>query len=234
MRKIGVEFNYNTTVNKLSLEPVVKLDFPGEPLIWQDKTIRHLETNKGYMLADNYLLTTDVGPNYLLDPIGIDSHIRPKKRQVFQVAGKGISDMVTKDYRGDPSPFPFTMLPVPMIDMRPDPRSESFWISFNDDIGRDFSLEDDPVPEMDFYEKNLHTVIREYLPIFNESKVNSSWAGYYSMNTIDGTYYIFKELNVGVITGSSGSGIMKGDAAGRIAGAMMLGNKKARLYGRRR
>ena len=50
------------------------------------------------------------------------------------------------------------------------------------------------------------------------------------MNTIDGTYYIFKEFNVGVITGSSGSGIMKGDAGRRIAGVMMLG-KKARLYG---
>lgn len=231
LRKMGAEFSYNTTVRKLSLEPVVKLDFPGEPFIWQDKTIGHLETNKGDMFADNYLLATDVWTNYLLDPIGIDSHIRPKKRQVFQVAGKGIRDMVMKDYRGDPGLFPFTILPGPMIDMRPDPRSESFWISFNDDIGRDFSLEDDPVPEMDFYEKNLLTVIREYLPIFNESKVNSSWAGYYSMNTIDGTYYIFKELNVGIITGSSGSGIMKGDAAGRIAGAMMLGNKKARLYG---
>jgi len=80
--------------------------------------------------------------------------------------------MVTKDYRGDPGLFPFTMLPVPMIDMRPDPRSESFWISSNYDIGMDFSLEDNPVPEMDFYEKNLLTVIREYLPIFNESKVN--------------------------------------------------------------
>jgi len=30
---MDVEFSYNTTVKKLSLEPVVKLDFPGEPFI---------------------------------------------------------------------------------------------------------------------------------------------------------------------------------------------------------
>ncbi len=231
LRKMGADFSYNTAVKKLSLEPVTKLDFPGEPFIWQEKTIGHIETNMGDMYADNYLLATDVWTNSLLDPIGIDSHIRPKKRQVFQVTGKEIREMVKKDYKGKPGLFPFTILPGPMIDMRPDPRSESFWISYNDDIGRDFSLDDDPVPEIDFYEKNLLTVLREYLPIFNESRVNSSWAGYYSMNTIDGTYYIFKELNVGVVTGSSGSGIMKGDAAGRIAAAMMLGKEKAKLYG---
>lgn len=230
LRKMGAEFSYNTTVRKLALEPVQKLDYPGEPFIWQEKTIGHIETNKGDVFAENYLLATDVWTNQLLDPIGIDSHIRPKKRQVFQVTGPGIKEMVNRDYRGENGTFPFTILPGPMIDMRPDPRSESFWISFNDDIGRDFSLEDDPRPEIDFYEKNLLMVLREYLPIFNESKLNSSWAGYYSMNTIDGTYYIFRELNIGVVTGSSGSGIMKGDAAGRITAALMMGEEKAKLY----
>lgn len=231
LRKMGAEFNYNTTVKKLSLEPVKKLDFPGEPFIWQDKTIGHLETNKGDMKADQYLLATDVWTNELLDPIGIDSHIRPKKIQVFQVTGEEIKKLVSKDYKGEPGIFPFTILPGPMIDMRPDPRSDSFWISYNEEIGRDFSLETDPQPESEFYEKNLLMVLREYLPAFRESRVKSSWAGYYSMNTIDGTYYIFREMNLGIITGSSGSGIMKGDAAGRVAAAMMTGKEKAKLYG---
>lgn len=231
LQKMGAEFHYSTNLEKIRLEPVDRLDYPGEPFIWQNKMIGGLNTNRGDFVAYDYILATDVWATSLLDPIGIDSHIRPKKRQVFQVSSNEIKRMVTTSYDGKEGLFPFTILPGPMIDMRPDPRSQTFWVSYTDDIGRDFSLEDDPQPEMDFYEKNLYPVLREYVPAFIDSKVTSSWAGYYSINTLDGTYYIFKELNLIVATGSSGSGIMKGDAAGRIVAALYSGKEKAVLYG---
>lgn len=230
LEKMGVEFFYSTNVEKLNLEPVKRLDYPGEPFIWQEKKIGSIETKNGKMYADQYILATDVWVNSLLDPIGIDSHIRPKKRQVFQVSGDGIKRMVNMDYRGRDGIFPFTILPGPRIVMRPEPGSGSFWISYNDEIGRDFTLEDDPQPEMEFYYKNNLMVLREYIPVFNESRVTGAWAGYYSENTIDGTYYIFREMNLIIATGSSGSGIMKGDSAGRIVAALASGKEKARLY----
>ncbi|MEM0116183.1 MAG: FAD-binding oxidoreductase [Thermoplasmata archaeon] len=230
LEKMGAEFIYGTKVNKLKLEPTNKLDYPGEPFIWQDKRIGRIETSRGDMEAEKYILATDVWTNELLDPVGIDSHIRPRKRQVFQVSGENIRKMVTRDYKGKEGIFPFTVLPNPKIVMRPEPGSGTFWISYNDEIGRDFSLEEDPQPEMEFYLKNELMVLREYISAFNNSKVNSAWAGYYSENTIDGTYYIFQEMNLIVATGSSGSGIMKGDSAGRIVASLVEGKSIARLF----
>jgi glycine/D-amino acid oxidase-like deaminating enzyme len=123
---MGVEFIYSTNVEKLNLEPVKRLDYPCEPFIWQDKKIGSIETKNGKMYADQYILATDVWVNSLLDQIGIDSHIRPKKRQVFQVSGDGIKRMVNMDYRGRDGIFPFTILPGPRISMRPEPGSGSF------------------------------------------------------------------------------------------------------------
>ncbi len=230
LERMGVDFYYSNPVLRLNLDPVKRIDYPGEPFIWQDKIIGSIETKNGRMQADQYILAADVWVNGLLDPIGIDSHIRPKKRQVFQVTGDEIKSMVKRDYRGREGVFPFTILPGPRIVMRPEPGSGSFWISYNDDIGRDFSLEEDPQPEMEFYLKNELMVLREYIRAFNGSRVTGAWAGYYSENTIDGTYYIFREMNLIIATGSSGSGIMKGDAAGRIVSALTMGRERARLF----
>jgi glycine/D-amino acid oxidase-like deaminating enzyme len=230
LEKMSVDMKYNTKVEKLNLEPAKKLVYPGEPFVWQDKTIESVNTNKGIIKATHYLLATDVWATELLDPIGIDSHIRPKKRQIFQVSGEKIKQMVNKNYKNEAGTFPFTIFPKPWIYFRPEPKSQSFWTTVTDDIGRDFYLEEDPQPEISFYNMNVLLVAQEYIPAIKDSKVTSSWAGYYSYNTIDGNYYIFNELNVTVATGSSGSGIMKGDAAGRIISALIAGKEKAILY----
>jgi glycine/D-amino acid oxidase-like deaminating enzyme len=114
--------------------------------------------------------------------------------------------------------------------MRPDPKSKMFWVSYNEGVGRSFSLEDNPAAEMDYYSNNLYTVLREYVPAFEDSHVFSSWAGYYSMNNLDGTYVLEKKMNLSVLNGSSGSGIMKADSAGRLASALILGRESARLW----
>ncbi len=231
LRKMGVDFYFNTQVTRLNISPKVKLNFPGEPFIWQDKTIESITTNRGEMFADQFLLATDVWTGSLLDPLGIDSFTRPKKVQVFQVQSEGISKMIVKRVAGDEDIFPFTILPSPSIDLRPDPKSRTFWISHSGGIGQAFSLEENPVAEESYYSNNLYTVLREYVPAFSDSRVVSSWAGYYSMNNIDGTYVLERVMNVSVLNGSSGSGIMKADAAGRLASALFSGREYAKLYG---
>ncbi|MEM0137383.1 MAG: FAD-binding oxidoreductase [Thermoplasmata archaeon] len=229
--KGNVEFRFNTKVKRVNIDADPKLNFPGEPFIWQRKVVKSVETNAGEIKGDNFLLATDVWTEELLNPIGIDSFTRPKKVQVFQVQGPEISRMTKRKIIGNEDIFPFTILPGPAIDMRPDPKSGSFWVSFSEGIGTPFQLEDNPAADINYYSNNLFTVLREYVPAFNNSQVTGSWAGYYSMNYLDGTYVIERNMNLSVITGSSGSGIMKADAAGRIASAIISGEEKAKLYG---
>jgi glycine/D-amino acid oxidase-like deaminating enzyme len=230
LENLGVDFKFNTKVNKLNLSPKNKLNFPGEPFIWQDKFVESIDTNKGDISADQFLLATDVWTNDLLGPVGIDTFTRPKKVQVFQIQGEAISKMVTKRVTGDEDIFPFTILPGPTIDMRPDPKSRTFWISYSEGIGQGFSLEENPSADTEYYSNNLYTVLREYVPAFSNSRVATSWAGFYSMNNMDGTYVLEKYMNVSVVNGSSGSGIMKADSAGRMTSALFSGREYAKLY----
>ena len=56
-------------------------------------------------------------------------------------------------------------------------------------------------------------------------------AGLYACNTIDGNPYVFERYGLIIISGCSGSGIMKADAIGRIVDAIYQGKVEAELYG---
>ena len=57
------------------------------------------------------------------------------------------------------------------------------------------------------------------------------WAGLYSYNTIDSTPFAFRHENLIVVGGDSGSGIMKGDALGRIVDALYREQNETTLFG---
>ena len=228
--KTDVEFHFGTELLSLSLEPVHPLDYPGEPFLWQEKTIGRLITSRGEMVADYYIMCTDVWTTNLLDPLGIDSHIRPKKRQVFQVGGPEIEKMLADDSLTGAGTFPFTILPGTGIHFRPAPGEKAFRVSVADEIGRDFSFTEEPELEKDFFTYSVRPVLNEYVLPFRNSRLIGGWAGHYSYNTIDMNPYIFKCLNVIVSTGTSGSGIMKADANGRITASLYSGHEKAKLF----
>ena len=229
--KLGIQFNFGTQVSGLTLVPVNPLDYPGEPFIWQDKKIGSIETNKGTFLADEYIMAADVYTTGLLDKTGIDGHERPKKRQVFQVTNKKIVDMLSKQIHTTEGIMPFTILPSHGVFLRPAPKFHSMWIGVADDLARDFSFTEEPQAEHDFYENSIYQILTAYSNNFENAELTGSWAGYYSYTTADMTPNIFKELNLTVISGTSGSGIMKGDAIGRVATALFSGKEKAKLYG---
>ena len=228
--EMGVEFKFNTNVEKLNMTPVNPLNYPGEPFLWQDKTVSSLTTNSGDITAAEFLFATDVWTTDLLDPLGIDSHIRPKKRQIFQVTGGRIQDMVSQSPYTDSKVYPFTILPSRGVYLRPAPKEKSFWVGVADDIGRDFSFSENPEPEDDFYNLSLYQIAQSYVPSIRSGKVTSKWAGYYSYNTIDKTPYIFRSLNLIISTGTSGSGILKGDAIGRVTASAYYRSEKTKLY----
>ncbi|MEM0139969.1 MAG: FAD-binding oxidoreductase [Ferroplasma sp.] len=228
--QMGVEFRFNTLVKKMVLAPDNSLNYPGEPFNWQKSGIKYIETEKGIIESDFYVLCTDVWTTSLLNPIGIDSHLRPKKRQIFQITSPEIKGIVKKNIFNDSGVFPFTIFPTGVY-MRPYPEASAFWTSLADELNRDFSFTEKPEPEPDFFTYNIKPVLDNYFPAAKNSTITSSWAGYYSYNTIDFAPYIFNDINLIVVSGSTGSGIMKGDSIGRVVASRYHSSKSTRLYG---
>jgi len=98
-----------------------------------------------------------------------------------------------------------------------------------DDLGRPFSL--DVTPEKSFYEFNIRPILTEYFPQFESARIANKLAGLYACNTIDGNPYVFERHGLIIISGCSGSGIMKADAIGRIVDALYRRKEEAELYG---
>jgi glycine/D-amino acid oxidase-like deaminating enzyme len=228
--RMGVKFLFNTHVKEFHLEPVDPMDYPGEPFLWQKKKLRKLETNNGDIEADIFIACTDVWTTGLLDNTGIDSHIRPKKRQVFQISGPNVESVLYGWDQNDDGVLPFTILPSYGVYLRPAPKAKSLWVGVADDYNRDFSFSEEPEAEKEYYENSLAQVVHAYIPTLTYPKVTGMWAGYYAYNTIDGTPYIFRDLNIIVASGTSGSGILKGDSIGRIVEAVYSGKEYAELY----
>ncbi len=231
LRKMGVEFFFGTEVFPPSLQPETKLDYPGEPFIWQRTTLKSLETSSGSFTADTFVFCTDVWTDGLLEKMGIDGHTRGKKRQVFQVTGPGVLSLLHNSFLDGEGLMPVTILPSHGIVLRPEPQSKSIWVTIAEEYNRDFSVNEDTQPEPEFYERGLFPVVVAYLPQFRDSRVTSMWAGHYAYNTIDRTHYVFEDKNIIVATGSSGSGIMKADAIGRVVASLYSGRKRTTLYG---
>ena len=60
------------------------------------------------------------------------------------------------------------------------------------------------------------------------------WAGLFGVNSVDHLPYVFTEHGAVIVAGDSGSGIMKGDALGRIVAEACNdenGNAEAELFG---
>ena len=96
-------------------------------------------------------------------------------------------------------------------------------------MGRPFSL--DVTPEKSFYEFNIRPIITKYFPQFENARIANKLAGLYACNAIDGNPYVFEKYGLIVISGCSGSGIMKADAIGRIVDALYRKKEEAELYG---
>ncbi len=230
LKRMEVDFFFNTLVKRLNITPKRPLDFPGEPFLWQEKMIGSLDTSRGEIRADTYVLAADIWTNSLLDPVGIDSHMRPRKRQVFQVGGNWVEELLGEYSLNESGVFPFTVLPHYGIHFRPAPKEKQIRVSAPDYFGRNFSFEENPEPERDYYEYSIKPVLQSYFPGVESSKLGGMWAGFYSYDTLDAHPYIFSDMNIIVATGTSGSGLMKGDAIGRIVSAIFSGKDKARLY----
>jgi glycine/D-amino acid oxidase-like deaminating enzyme len=130
--------------------------------------------------------------------------------------------------------LPFTILPKPSAYIRPAPEEDALWLAYADEFPRAFKTEDEPEPEENYYTYGLYQVMVKYFPQFADCQPFSAFAGLYEVNSMDGQPVIFEENDLMVVGGASGSGILKADSIGRIAGALYNGEDYANLYGDRK
>jgi glycine/D-amino acid oxidase-like deaminating enzyme len=234
--RLGGEIRYGVKVEDLIVEACQPLGIVGEPFFWQESRVSGVKTNSGIIKAKKTILAAGAWIPQLLDNVGIECFIKPKKRQVFAVEAKNplLRQLLFTQGFNSVGCIPFTILPKPRVLIRPFPTEGVFWLSYADDFPRAFKLEEDPQPEKNFYQYGIYQVLVKYFPQFRDCRPYSAFAGLYEINTLDGHPVIFEEKDLIVVGGASGSGIMKADAIGRIAAALYNGEKYAPLYGGRK
>lgn len=233
-----VKPRFNLRVNKLLLEAQPSLGLPGEPLVWQQKQVTGISTAQGNIHAEKVIVAVGPWTNALLDPVGIPSYVKAKKRQLFMVSASDNPPLekllFTKGF-SDTGFIPFTILPSGGVYVRGVPEEKSFWIGCADKVGRAYKYtmeEEDYSAERAYYENSVYPVLSKYFPAFANIRPGNMWAGDYAY-AVDAIPLIYDHSGVIVVTGASGSGIMKGDAIARIADALYRGQSKATLYGDR-
>ena len=232
----SIKPRFGVDVESLILDADPKLDVPGEPFVWQKKRVTGVKTNKGEFSAEVVVLATGAWANELLDPIGMDSRTKGKKRHMFVLhAGenKGLQDLLVTKGFSEMEMIPFTILPSAGVYFRPQFQEKGYWIGCGDKLGREYKYiqtDDDLVPESSYYENSMYPVLAKYFPAFEGTRPVNSWAGGYCYSQ-DAIPYVYLENGVLVVNGASGSGIMKADAMARIADALYRGEPEAELHG---
>jgi FAD-dependent oxidoreductase domain-containing protein 1 len=234
--RLNGEIRYGVKVESFIVEACKPLGIAGEPFFWQESRVSGVKTDSGIIRAKKTILASGPWISQLLDTVGVECFIKPKKRQVFALEAKNplLRRLLFTQGFNSIGCIPFTILPKPRVLIRPFPTEGVFWLSYADDFPRAFKLEEDPQPEKNFYQYGIYQVLVKYFPQFKDCRPYSAFAGLYEINTLDGHPVIFEERDLIVVGGASGSGIMKADAIGRIVAALYSGEEYALLYGGRK
>jgi FAD-dependent oxidoreductase domain-containing protein 1 len=239
--KAGGTFAFNTNAKALVVGPSKRLGIEGEPFVWQDFKVEGISVNgraDEVISAETVVLAGGAWENELLEPMGIECHVKAKKRQLFSIQAKGPRLEGLLHSRGFNSIglLPLVILPKAGVHFKPVSEEGDFWIACEDEVNRPFiDLPEHELErytaERDYYEKSVYPILTSYFPDFKDSRIKAMWAGLYSYNTIDSLPFVFRERNLIVVGGDSGSGIMKGDSLGRIVNSVYRGEKETELYG---
>jgi glycine/D-amino acid oxidase-like deaminating enzyme len=232
--KLGGEVKYNTETKELILNPDEELGIPGEPFVWQKSSIIGAVINKGEILAEKTVVASGVWSEELLHPVGIDSFMRPKKRQIFAFKDPKLDGLLNIEGFNHENVLPLTILPKANILFRPELSEGSLWLACADNLGRKFELEDDPEAEEGFYTNNIYHVLVKYFPCFEDVRPMNMWAGQYAINSLDETPIITAFPGLLYIGAASGSGIMKSDSLARVLDSLEAGENEAELFGGKR
>jgi glycine/D-amino acid oxidase-like deaminating enzyme len=231
--RLGGKIQYGIEAKSLIAEPRQPLGMPGEPYFWQATRVAGVSTDKGVIKAKKTILAAGAWVSQILDRVGVECYIKPRKRQFFAIPAKSgeLQELLYTKGFNPVGCLPFTILPRLRVYIRPFSKEGTYWVGYADDFPRAFKLEEDPQPEKSFYEYGIYQVLTKYFPQFENVRASSAFAGLYEVNSLDGHPVIFEENDLMVVGGASGSGITKADAIGRIAEALYSGKEYACFYG---
>ncbi len=241
---LGGRIALNTNVKSLMVEPNESLGIEGEPFVWQESQVTGVltvgETNSE-IRADTVVIAAGVWNNELLEPVGIDGHVKAKKRQLFKISSRESKDLVKlmrNKHFNELGELPFVVLPKYGCYLTAATENNEFRIGCEDEFNRAFvnipnTNMDDCKAESSYYEHNVYPILKEYFPEFENARPSQMWAGTYSYNTLDSIPFVFQEGGMIIAGGGSGSGIIKADAMGRIVDAIYRfgEDSEASLYG---
>jgi FAD-dependent oxidoreductase domain-containing protein 1 len=244
--EMGGKISFNVKVKSLIAESIEPLGIEGEPFVWQEGRVAGIrvagEINEE-IRAKTVIIAAGVWNNQLLEPLGIDGRVKAKKRQLFTIPtkqNKPLEELMRNKNFNDLGVLPFVILPKSGCFVKSVEEGNEFWVGCEDDFNRPYLNTPDETlenlhAESGYYEKSIYPILRKYFPQFENAKLGQMWAGYYSMNTLDSMPFVFCENEMIIAGGGSGSGIMKGDAMGRIVNAVYQQGERAtaKLYGGR-
>lgn len=224
-RSLGGQVEYGFAVDRL----VPASGGGGGPRVWEQGSVEAVEGPSGRRTAQGMVVAMGTWTPSLLDPLGLDSLVKPQTRQAFGLVGSGAQALHTSN-RFPGGRLPVLVLPSAGVYLKPIPSQGVLLAGCADSLGRSLRLEEDPRPEVDFLRDQIRPVMEAYLPGLRGAEVKVSWAGQYHQNSVDGNPYVLRRWNLTVVVGASGSGIMKSDAIGRVAAAAHLGQREAHLF----
>ena len=231
----GVTFAFSTRVTGFILEPRRPIGVEGEPFPWQDTRVAGVTVEGGREIRarEKTIVAAGAWTPYLLWPIGVDSFSRPKKRQIFVLKADTPERrrMLYAEGFNRYGVSPMLIFPNGAY-MRPAPEESSYWTGYSDELGRPFELEEDPVAEDSFYIYGVHPMISLYAPAYEGAMPSNKWAGHYDIS-FDGMPVIYEPFDSDLVVsaGTSGSGILKGDAIGLVTAGVALGMDEVELHG---
>ncbi len=224
-RRLGGEVEYEFQVDSLELEST-----QGGPVkVWEGARLAAAVGPSGRRTAMEFVVAAGVWTPSLLDPLGVDCHVKSQTRQAFGLRGGGVDVLHVRN--GFPKgELPVLILPAGGVFLKPVRAQRLLVAGCADRWGRPYALEDEPRAETSFLDSQVRPVVEAYFPRIKGSIVPVSWAGQYHYNTMDGNPIVFKESNVTVVVGASGSGIMKSDSIGCVAAAVHAGEPDTELF----
>ena len=219
--ELGGKIVFNTEIKSMNLTGEKNSYAP-----WDDIKIKNIIDHKGHVYsAKNYVFATGAWTNNLLSKIGVASSIYPKKRQLFGLKINDKSNIfVSKDNN-----HPAIILPAGGVYIKPIMKKNTLVVGCADDLGQPYILSDFNA-KSEYFNKVIKPVLSHYFPILKKYDLNLKWAGYYAYHWPDKNPVIETVSNITWVSGTSGSGIMKADAIGRIASSKLIGYEYANLF----
>jgi glycine/D-amino acid oxidase-like deaminating enzyme len=173
------------------------------------------------------VVATGAWINLTMRLAGLDIPVVPRKRQLFAVTAKtgSLQNLLHAEGFNAYNLLPFIIMPGGAY-LRPS--TDSFILGFaNED--QPPGLEEHPAAEPDFFEDRVRPQVEPYFPCFEDAIPGYTWAGHYADYLADSHPIVDRIGGAIVVGGTSGSGIMKADALGRIAAGLYFGQDRVGL-----